>query len=41
MRPILNSTNPFLEPSDDDKTNIFVLGLDGVPEEPVIYEENF
>ena len=31
IRPNRKGTNPFSEPWDYDKTNIFVSGLDGVP----------
>ena len=40
-KPIPNGTNPSSKASDDDKTKILFLGLDGVSREPVFIREIF
>jgi hypothetical protein len=40
-KPISYSTNPSLETSDDDKTKIFVSGLDAISREPVFMSKTF
>ena len=41
VRPNRKGTNPFSEPWDYDKTNMFVSGLDGVPEGSVFMRKIF
>ena len=41
VRPNRKGTNPFSEPWDYDKTNIFVSGLDGVPEGSIFMRKIF
>ena len=41
VRPNRKGKNPFSEPWDYDKTNIFVSGLDGVPEGSIFMKKIF
>ena len=40
-KPISNITNPSSESSDDIKTKIFVLGLDGIAGRPIFKRKIF